>query len=182
MPGVTLTAIAGTGSAGFNDGPALEAEFNGARDIALDEEGNLFITDVLNNRLRKLDVNGMVSTVIGNGTKESGVQTGLLEQAQFWSVGNIKYKGKDEYLIKDHSGDIYLINFKQNIMKLLLSDPTVIQRFVEQGNTIYKFFGAMGPWEIPIGHSKATIYQRMSDAFYYRYGFKLYFELNFINN
>src|SRR5262245_56736447 len=66
-----ISTIAGTGVAGFSgdDGPALQAELNDPWDLFLDSAGNLYISDVLNFRIRKIDTVGTITTVAGNGTE-----------------------------------------------------------------------------------------------------------------
>ncbi|WMT40992.1 hypothetical protein RE628_28685 [Paenibacillus sp. D2_2] len=64
-----LTKIAGTGTAGFADGPAANAQFNSPYAIDADTNGNLYIADYSNYRIRKIDKNGNVTTVAGNGTQ-----------------------------------------------------------------------------------------------------------------
>lgn len=62
-----ITTIAGTGVAGFfgNGGPATAAEFNQPLGIALDAAGNLFVADSGNSVIRKIDVSGNISSVLG---------------------------------------------------------------------------------------------------------------------
>jgi len=64
-----ITTFAGDGSAGFSgdNGPATAATFNGVEDICFDMNGNLFIADYANNRIRKVNNSGIVTTVAGNG-------------------------------------------------------------------------------------------------------------------
>ncbi|MCI5193972.1 MAG: hypothetical protein D3915_12750 [Candidatus Electrothrix sp. AU1_5] len=65
-----ITTIAGTGSSGYSGdgGPAIEARLNSPTDVALDQAGNLFICDEYNSRIRKIDPNGIITTVAGNGS------------------------------------------------------------------------------------------------------------------
>jgi Secretion system C-terminal sorting domain/Bacterial Ig domain len=65
-----ISTIAGTGIAGYGgDGmPATAALFNGPCYIAIDMAGNLFVPDVSNRRVRKIDAMGIISTVAGTGT------------------------------------------------------------------------------------------------------------------
>ena len=67
--GVIVT-IAGMGSAGFNgDGiPGTTAELNDPNGVAADNSGNVYIADRLNNRIRKVDAFGIITTIAGNGT------------------------------------------------------------------------------------------------------------------
>ena len=65
----TITTVAGTGTAGFSgDGaPATIAKIRFPSDVALDGMGNLYIADAYNNRVRKVDTLGLISTVVGTG-------------------------------------------------------------------------------------------------------------------
>ena len=67
-PSGTITTVAGTGEAGFSGdgGPATEAKVT-ANDVAFDREGNIYIADTENNRIRKVDRDGIITTVAGSG-------------------------------------------------------------------------------------------------------------------
>src|SRR5215203_3140380 len=67
-PSGTITTVAGTGQAGFSGdgGPATEAKFE-ANALALDRKGNMYIADTENNRIRKVDRDGTITTVAGTG-------------------------------------------------------------------------------------------------------------------
>ena len=67
-----ISTIAGTGTAGFSGdgGPATAATFRQPHSIAFDRSGALFIADIGNHRIRRIDPeNGMVDTVAGTGDK-----------------------------------------------------------------------------------------------------------------
>ena len=59
----TITTIAGTGEFVFSGdgGPAIQAALNRPSGVAVDGAGNLFIADVGNNRIRKVDASGVIS-------------------------------------------------------------------------------------------------------------------------
>jgi sugar lactone lactonase YvrE len=67
-PSGTITTVAGTGRFGFSgdDGPATEAKLT-ASDIALDGKGNMYISDTEHNRIRMVDRDGIIHTVVGTG-------------------------------------------------------------------------------------------------------------------
>ncbi|MEV0374913.1 RICIN domain-containing protein [Streptomyces sp. NPDC050636] len=62
--------VAGTGAAGFSgdNGPAVSAQLNYPRAVAVDSAGTVYITDTNNHRVRKITTDGKISTVAGAGT------------------------------------------------------------------------------------------------------------------
>lgn len=64
-----ITTVAGTNSSGFSGdgGPAVNAKLNTPYGVAVDALGNIFIADNFNSRIRKVDTNGIISTVAGKG-------------------------------------------------------------------------------------------------------------------
>jgi sugar lactone lactonase YvrE len=54
----------GTGEPGFANGPASAAAFNFPAEVAADSAGNIFVGDLGNNAIRKIDANGFVSTLV----------------------------------------------------------------------------------------------------------------------
>jgi serine/threonine protein kinase, bacterial len=78
-----IVSVAGTGEGGFSGdgGPATKAQFQNPRDIAFDSLGNLFVTDRGNNRIRKIDYQGIVTTVAGTsnfGYLQDGLEVNLI--------------------------------------------------------------------------------------------------------
>lgn len=69
-----IRTVAGNGLAAFggDGGPALKASFNVPQRIAFDSVGNLFVADSLNNRIRKVTVAGIITTVVGTGLNAFG--------------------------------------------------------------------------------------------------------------
>ena len=68
-----ITTVAGTGEAGYggDGGPASEAQFREPNDCFLDGRGGLLITDIQDQRVRRLDLaSGVITTFAGNGVKE----------------------------------------------------------------------------------------------------------------
>ncbi len=68
--GGIITTIAGTNTAGYSgdNGPATAAKINFAFGVAPDGLGNIYVSDGANNRIRKVDAAGVITTVAGNGT------------------------------------------------------------------------------------------------------------------
>jgi RHS repeat-associated protein len=73
-PDGIITTIAGNGIAGFSGdgGPATSAELNVPAGLAIDSQGDLFIADAVNARIRKVTPDGLITTVAGNGSQQSG--------------------------------------------------------------------------------------------------------------
>lgn len=65
-----ITTVAGTGEPGFggDGGPASKAQFKQPHSIALDEQGRLYIADIGNHRIRRIDLRtGQIETIAGTG-------------------------------------------------------------------------------------------------------------------
>jgi sugar lactone lactonase YvrE len=83
-PDGTLTTVAGkNGKGGFSGdgGPAVSATLNNPFQVTVDSAGNLFIADWGNYRVRKVDGNGVITTVAGNGEREFSGEGGPATQA-----------------------------------------------------------------------------------------------------
>jgi len=70
-PNGTISTVAGTGTLGYSGdgGPAVNAQINTPTGVFADGAGNLYIADVGNQRIRKVDQSGIITTVAGNGAK-----------------------------------------------------------------------------------------------------------------
>lgn len=66
-PDGVIHAWAGTGTSGSlgDGGPALAARLNAPQSMAFDAQGNAYIADTGNNKIRKVDTNGVITTVVG---------------------------------------------------------------------------------------------------------------------
>jgi sugar lactone lactonase YvrE len=74
----------GDGTAGFSGdgGPSASARVNAPAGLAVDAVGNVYIADAGNNRIRKIDVAGVITTVAGTGTAGSSGDGGQATLAQ----------------------------------------------------------------------------------------------------
>lgn len=83
-PHGTITTVAGTGKEGFSGdgGPATKAQLNVPIVVAVDQKGNLYITDESNYRIRKVDKDGIITTFAGTGeagfNREEGTATEVM--------------------------------------------------------------------------------------------------------
>lgn len=64
----TVSTLAGNGSLAFSDGFGTAAMFNHPISVAVDPQGNVFVADSDNHRIRKITPGGFVSTFAGNGS------------------------------------------------------------------------------------------------------------------
>jgi uncharacterized protein (TIGR03437 family) len=69
-PAGNMTTVAGTGTPGFSGdgGPATSAQISAPHYVMVDQAGNVYISDYGNNRVRKVDTAGIISTVAGTGS------------------------------------------------------------------------------------------------------------------
>src|SRR5436190_5908160 len=66
-PAGSVSTVAGNGVAGYVDGPAASAQFDAPVGVAVDTTGNVYVADTYNDRIRKIAVDGQVTTVAGGG-------------------------------------------------------------------------------------------------------------------
>lgn len=69
----TISTLAGTGKVGYggDGGPAINAQFNMPHSIALDAEDNIYVADIGNHRIRRIDAkSGIIESIAGNGEKK----------------------------------------------------------------------------------------------------------------
>lgn len=92
-----------TGSYSGDGGPALKAGISGPGQIKMDASGNIYIADQENHRIRKVNANGIITTVAGNGTKGysgDGGPAGAAEVADPYGIaidaaGNVYFSDAD---------------------------------------------------------------------------------------
>ena len=88
-PDGLVTTIAGTGQkgSGGDGGPAASAEFNGPHSLAVTKEGDIFVADTWNNRVRKIDArSGRITSVAGTGRKGFSGDGGPADRADFGGI------------------------------------------------------------------------------------------------
>ena len=103
MKSKTISTVAGTGVRGFtgDGGPANKAQLAQPHSIALDRADNVYICDIMNNRVRKIDAKtGMITTFAGTGERQ-----GTPEQA---SLDGTPLAGPRSIEIRPH-GTMYLV-------------------------------------------------------------------------
>jgi len=96
-----MSTVAGTGIAGYNgDGiPASSAQLNTPLAVALDDTGNIYISDRNNFRIRKIDTFGIIRTICGTGVAGFSPDGSYADTAKLNFISCIKI---------DKSGTIYI--------------------------------------------------------------------------
>lgn len=114
-----ISTVAGLGTAGFSGdgGLAAQAQLKSPRDIDVDPTGNVFVSDTGNNRIRKIDAQGVITTVAGNGTAapysgEGGMATSATLNAPYHAAvsanGDLYIELRNDSLIVkvDHASNV----------------------------------------------------------------------------
>lgn len=105
-----ISTVAGNGSFSFSgdNGPATSASFNSPKDIAVDQSGNIYIADILNHRVRKIDALGIITTFAGNGTQGYSGDNGPATSAQLYRPHGVAV---------DSTGNIYIADGFNNVIR-----------------------------------------------------------------
>ena len=99
----TTTTFAGSGVQGYNDGSALTATFYFPNNVAVDAGKNVYVSDGVNNVIRKITPAGMVTTLAGSGI------AGAID-----STGTAASFNGPAGLTVDASGNVYVVDSNNN--------------------------------------------------------------------
>ena len=131
----TICTIAGTGDQSFDgDGPALRADIYVAADVAVAPNGEVWFLDFNNYRVRAIDDDGMVRTVVGSGEVGDSLSSGPALAAPFNHTTDLVFSGEYLYLAAWHNS---------RVKRVRLSDMT-LENFAGAGRRTY-YDGNGGP-------------------------------------
>lgn len=114
----TISTVAGTGEPGYagDGGVASQAVLNSPQGLAVDAEGNLYITDSFNDRVRKVDLEGVITTIAGDGGQSySGDGQPATEAGLNFATGPLN--GAGQALAVDQKGDLFVADGANNSVR-----------------------------------------------------------------
>jgi RHS repeat-associated protein len=108
-PDGMITTVAGTGASGFSGdgGPATAARLNIPIGLAVGRDGSLYIADHSNNRIRRVGLDGIITTIAGNGSIGHGGDGGPATQAQFHNIRRIAIGPDGSLYIADSNYGVF---------------------------------------------------------------------------
>lgn len=126
-PDGRLHVIAGSGQKGYtgDGGPALQATFNLPHEIRFDPAGNLYIVDMGNNAVRKVDLkSGVITTFAGTGKAGYSGDGGPAKDATFKQPHSIQF---------DPAGDLFICDIGNHVLRKVAMKTGVISTFAGTG-------------------------------------------------
>jgi sugar lactone lactonase YvrE len=125
---LTSSIYAGDSSSGYLDGNGTNSKFNSPQGICQDISGIVYVSDTNNNRIRKIDTNKNVTTILGNGNIGS---TG----SEFQQFNNI-VSNPTKIILGEDINELYVIE-KFGLRKIMLNDnSTVLQKNIYNRDSI----------------------------------------------
>lgn len=118
-PEGVITTAAGIGTGGFSGdgGRATLARLNSPRAVTFDRLGSMYISDGLNNRVRKVDLNGIITTIAGDGNCCSGGDNGPALSARI---------GLPAGLLFDSGGNLVVAAYNADQIRRISPDGNII--------------------------------------------------------
>ena len=115
-----ITTVAGTGAHGFggDGGPAVQARLYHPNGVTLDGAGNLYITDYYNDRIRKVDTSGIITTVAGTGARGYGGDGGPAIHARLHSPRDVALDG---------AGNLYIADQENHRIRVVKTKPLLTE-------------------------------------------------------
>jgi hypothetical protein len=129
----TINTIVGTGIAGFSgdNGLAINAQLDSPSNILIDSLGNIYISDQGNQRIRKVNQSGIITTFAGNGSVGFNGDGGLAIAASLNNPRSLAF---------DVNGDL-LISDNYRIRKI--NSSGIINTIAGNGNSVYSGDGGL---------------------------------------
>ncbi|OYY89407.1 MAG: hypothetical protein B7Y45_12345 [Sphingomonas sp. 28-66-16] len=121
-PAGVISTVAGDGVAGYRDGPAAQARFNGPIGVTVDGKGNVYVADSYNDRLRVISSDGQVRTLAGGDA--AGFADGDGAAAAFDTPTGVALDRHGLLLVADSGNDaIRQVTPDGHVSTLAMTDP-----------------------------------------------------------
>jgi sugar lactone lactonase YvrE len=128
---VNVVCGAGAGYAGDGQLASVGALFKQPNDATFDQAGNLYIVDQQNERVRKIDTDGIITTIAGTGVIGYAGDGGPAEEAEFsWAVGSNPNPSGG---IVANDDKLYISDTEQNLIRVLDLETGIIDAFAGTG-------------------------------------------------
>ncbi|MCS6859128.1 MAG: hypothetical protein NZT92_02270 [Abditibacteriales bacterium] len=124
---VKVTTFAGDVAPGYRDDKGIMARFNGPAGMAADSEGNLFVSDSRNHRIRRITPDGTVTTIAGSGavgTATGGFADGAARAARFWCPAGLAWHPQKGLYIADAGNHRIRLLTPQGLVKTIAGGDT----------------------------------------------------------
>ena len=137
-PDGIISTVAGTGVEFFGgDGvPATQARFSAPVGVAMGRDGSLYFSTPLDNRIRRVGPDGIISTMVGTGKEGLGGDGGPATQAQL-TGNNFVAVGPDDRLYVSERYGVYRIRAVRRASWTVSPDETSVSS--EDDNEVYVF-------------------------------------------
>jgi len=117
-----VSTLAGTGTAGYRDGPGAQAQFNGPIGVAVDAAGRVLVADTYNDRIRAITPDGQVITLAGGDLP--GDADGPADLARFDTPCAIAVDAQGQVWIADTRNDaLRRLDVQGNVTTVARPDP-----------------------------------------------------------
>lgn len=132
-----VTGVAfGKGRFAGDGGPATEALLNFPSAVAVDEQGNLYIADTMNHRIRRVDgTTGMITTVAGTGQPRFSGDGGPAVAAAL---------NEPSAVVVDRKGRLYIADQSNNRVRVVDLETGIIRTIAGTGTATYNGDGERG--------------------------------------
>ena len=132
-----ITTVAGNGTNSFSGdgGAATNAALNSPYSVTVDTSGNFFIADSGNQRIRKVDTSGIITTIAGNGTNSFSGDGGGATNAALSSPRGV---------VVDTRGNLFIADYVNNRIRKVNTNG-IITTVTGNGNSSYNDLGGFVP-------------------------------------
>lgn len=110
QPKTQIKSIAGTGQAGYagDDGPAADAQLNNPFGVVIGPDGAIYFCDTMNHVIRRIDRNGVITTIAGSGRKGYSGDGGFAIKAELNEPYEVRF---------DRQGNLFFVERMNHVVR-----------------------------------------------------------------